>query len=486
MTNVIDLTIAHANGILSLVAHLQMLICFLADPRTSVTHDDDTELQRAIEESRVSAGLAPQESGITGTDKVAFGPATQSQYEEKEWGMVTVGKSSAREILLDPEPPARKRDINVPAFIKPTVDNHRLGALLTIYHEIPLVREVFLNRLDVLQNYGYDNEWWSGKAIELPVILGLEPDEGQELNHEIQRLMAFLDKSDRSYGSAEVLANGRAVKKMHRLLLQKYGTRDLEAAFFQAWKRIFDSRESGQVSKLFSVGVDSEQTNEPTEFAILDLPLPSKTSGIETLYDIADEALWPQMDTDLANCAYLEHIADVVTFRLKEENVPSENIDVPAVWYPDRYLKSERQAALDMRLQKAEVNEELRKITRLQDTLTEVCYRGKILKVKNMFKAALQHDLDKVTDEENGNPDQSFMSEGEAIAQASSEKAAKLSADLGKLVASIDKKLLGNLHLCIPSDCTNPLYRSKFTERESPRNPSPTLQIIHGCLLRAE
>jgi hypothetical protein len=450
---IINLTMEHANGSHSMRLYFAKLICYIADPRTSVTHDNEIAFQRAIEASRVDAGLAPQESGVTGTDRVAFGPATRSQYEEKEWGMVTVGKSSAQEILLDPEPAARKRDLNVPAFLKPSVDNHRLGALLTIYHEIPLLREVFLNRLDILQNYGFDTEWWSGKAIDLPVILGLEPDDGQELTYEIQRLMAFLDKTDRSYGSADALANVRAIKKMQRINMQRSGINlDLETLFFQAWRKVFENRETGQISKLFSVGLDSEQRNDITEFAILDLPQPSRISGLETFYDIADEALWgnvPQSDTDIANCAYLEHIGDVITFRLKEDNELCDNVDVPAVWYPDRYLKSGRQAALDMRLQKSEIFQEVERITALQDGLTEVCVRGKIVKVKKLLKAALQHDLDKVKDEGDADLDQSFISEDEVMAKASSEKAAKLSADLGNIVASIDKKLLGKSHLSV-------------------------------------
>ena len=438
MTSVIDLTAEHANG--TYISRLcpRKLTCYTADPSMSVTHDDDKELLRAIEESRVTAGLAPQESGITGTEKVAFGPATRSQYEENEWAMVTVGKSSAKEILLDPDPLGRKRDLNVPAFLKPSVGNHRLGALLTIYHGIPLLREVLLNRLDVLQNYGYDPEWWSGKAIELPVILGLEPDEGQELTYEIQRLMAFLDKTDRSYGSAEVLADLNIIKKMRRR-----GNRDLESAMFSAWKRIFDYRETGQVSKLFSIGVDSELRADSDEFAILDLPQPAKGSGLETFYDIADQALWPHSETDIANCAYLEHVADVITFRLNDENGPSDNVDVPAVWYPDRYLKSGRQAALDMRTQKSTVNEELQEAIRLEETLTEVCYRGKALKVTSMFRAALQHDQESLQEEKDAYSDQILMREDESMAQISSEKTQKLSDDLSKLVASIDRKLQG-------------------------------------------
>jgi hypothetical protein len=458
-----------------------MLTCCTADPRTSVTHDDDTELQRAIEESRVSAGLAPQETGITSTDRVTFGPATRSQYEEKEWAMVTVGKTSAQEILLDPEPAARKRDLNIPAFLKPSIADNRLGALLTVYHEIPLLREVFINRSDVQQSYGFDSEWWSGKAIESPTILGSEPDEGQELIYEIQRLMAFLDKTDRSYGSADVLANLRAVKKMQRFNTQKrISNADLEVVVLQAWKRVFDIRETGQVSKLFSVGVDSEQKTEITEFVILDLPLPAKNSGVETFYDIADEILWgniPQTDTDIASCAYLEHIADVVTFRLNEDQSPGENIDIPPVWYPDRYLKSARQAALDMRLQKTEVNEELRRITALQDGLTEVCAHGKMVKVQKLLNAALQHDLDTLDGEGDTDPEQIFISEEEAISKSSSEKSAKLSAELSKIVASIDQKLLGKIHVPIHGFCVTAdrFYSAELGKGEGKRHPASAL-----------
>jgi hypothetical protein len=422
-------------------------MCNIAEPGTSLTRDDDAELQQAIKASMLSAGLAPQQSGVTSTDTPAFGPATRSQYEENEWAMVTIGKSSLQETLIDPEPAARKRDLNEPAFLKPSFDEHRLGALLTIYHEIPLLREVFLNRLDILPNYGHDKEWWQGKPFDLPISMNVEPDEDQELTYEIQRLMAFLDKTDRSYGSTEALVNLPAIKRMQRLLQRRGDAYDMETSVFRAWRKIFEKRETGQVSKLFSVGVENERRTEINEFAILDFDQPAKDSGIETFYEIADQALWPVLDSDIANCSYLEHVGDVITFRLREGHVPGENIDVPAVWYPDRYMKAGRQAALNMRQQKAEVNEESRRITELQEILTQVYVRNKMLKVKTLLRAALQHDQDKIQDERNVYPEQSFISEDEAMSKVSSDKAAKLSADLHKLVKSIDRKLLGSLRV---------------------------------------
>jgi len=409
-----------------------------------MAHDDDSELQRALQQSLVEAGLPPQQSGITSTvthtQTVHFGPATQNEYEEKSWGMVSVGK--AREILLDPEPAARKRDLNVPAFLKPTVEDNRLNALFTIYHEIPLLREVFMNRSDVQASYGLDNEWWTGKAIEVPYITGSEPDDGQQMLYEIQRLMAFLDKTDRSYGSAETLANLHAVQRQQSLNIQTGSSSDIETAIWTAWRKVFKSRETGHVSKVFSVGVDNEEKKQVTEFAILELPLPGKTSSLETFYDIADEALWPFDATNTGNSAYLDHIADVITFRLKEVD-PANPMDVPAVWYPDRYMESSRQAALDMRIQRAKVVEKMRTIASLQESLTTTVVRGKMIKVQDLFSAALQHDVDQVNGQDYSDQDESAFSDERTNSNVSSEKSAKLSAELNKVMASIDKKLEG-------------------------------------------
>ena len=77
----------------------------------------------------MEAGLPPQETGITGTDQVFFGPANRSQYEPGKWDLVPTGNSSAQDfLLLDPEPAGRKRDIDTPAFLKPSIEDHRLGA----------------------------------------------------------------------------------------------------------------------------------------------------------------------------------------------------------------------------------------------------------------------------------------------------------------------------------------------------------------------
>jgi hypothetical protein len=418
-----------------------MLTFHSADPSTSM-FSDDTDLARAIAESRAQAGLPPQQSSIGVTNEVHFGPANQneSHYEKGEWDLVLAGQSStsAQEVLLDPEPADRKRDLNAPAFLKPSLDDHRLGALFTIYHEIPLLREVFLNRSDVQHNYGQDPEWWTGKAIEYPWV---KSTESQSLLFEIQRLMAFLSKTDRSYGSAEALANLPAVEEIER---RHWGTIDKEAMVLNAWKKAFEDRETGQIGKVFSLGVSGDGREETTHFAILDLALPQKDSGAETLYDIADKVLWPQtdQDTNLSNCAYLEHIGEVIAFRL-ERDEDSSSVEIPPVWYPDRYLKSGRDAALNMRLAKLGIEHSLKEACDKESILTTHTTRsGRVIMVKDMIASVLKRDAHETKQSDGVNSSQD-SSDREAVPLA--EEASNLSTELHKLLANIDQKLLGML-----------------------------------------
>ncbi|TAQ86641.1 hypothetical protein B7494_g5012 [Chlorociboria aeruginascens] len=403
-----------------------------AGPRHLLRHDDqDPELHAAIAASRVDQGLPPQESGVTGTDRVYFGPAERGQYEEGKWDMVPLARTSAQEIVLDPEPEQRKRQSGSPAFLKPSAE-HRLGAILTIYHEIPLAREIFLDRLDTIPDYGSDKEWWTGAQIELPTTTHqgdvVIQREDSKLSQEVQRLMAFLDKTDRSYGSADALARLPLIRELY------FGrdVSDLESAFFSAYESILEGH--GQFRKLFSIGVASEvdQDTDKKPFAILDLNLPRKDSiEHETLYDIADDTLWiPPAPLELEYSAYLSHIANVIAFRLTG-NDSSKSIDIPIIWYPDRYLKSGREAALDMRLKKNEYGEKLRSIIEMEDNLTFFQVRGRSVKVRDMFTAALRHDQECEVLPENTNAETTTRG-GEG---------SELSAGIRKVLDSIDEKL---------------------------------------------
>ena len=100
---------------------------------------------------------------------------------------------------------------------------------------------------DQAPNYGYDKEWWTGKAIDIPMVFGEDVTPPNEVNMELQRLMAFLDKTDRSYGSIESLANLRDVKKELRK------DSKLEAAVLKAWKNGIPNDQYGKAVKVRKV-----------------------------------------------------------------------------------------------------------------------------------------------------------------------------------------------------------------------------------------
>ncbi len=142
------------------------------------------------------------------------------------------------------------------------------------------------------------------------------PTYDEEVSQELQRLMAFLDKTERAYGSVDALASLDEVRRS----LRQYA--DMESAVMQTWRNIYDNtHRSATIRAIFSAGVESESTeNDPKEFSILELTLPPKDSPRETLYDIADEILWPDLGNMKADSPYLSRIADVIAFRVEGEN----------------------------------------------------------------------------------------------------------------------------------------------------------------------
>jgi hypothetical protein len=236
----------------------------------------------------------------------------------------------------------------------------------------------------------------------------------------------------------EALLNHPDVKK------ERFSQPEVEAAVLTAWKKIFDPNNKGMVNQIFSEGVGNEKEEDrPKFFAILDLRLPEKDSIVDTLYDVADEILWPGFEPfELDHSPYLSHIAEVIAFRI-EGNEDNKAIDVPAVWYPDRYLKPARQAALEMRLKKHEISEELRRIFDMESSLTLFPVRGKMVEVKSLFEASLKHDEAEIKD-----TDQAHDVEDDVdmiSVQRPSKAATKLSAELRKVMTSIDRKLMGML-----------------------------------------
>lgn len=367
----------------------------------------------------------------------AFGPANRPSYDDEQWAMVPRGESFAQEVIPDPGAADRKRIGSAPVFLKPSVKETRLASILTIYHEIPLAREVLLNLDRVASDYGNDSEWWTGKKIESasPPSTGEESwdvvsqHDVEDFQREIQRLMAFLTGTERAYGSADALMNMNALTRQNAL--------NPESQFFQAWQDACRRNNQGQLIRLlYTVAVqpgDSPAHNE-MHFAILELDIPDPATDIEkdTIYDLEDEALWAMSSLDVEGSAYIDSLAEVVAFRLKSPNKDAR-VRIPATWYPDRYLKDNREEVLKMRRKKAEIKKEMDTIRAQERKLTYFkLSSGKTVKVKDLFATAMRHDSNLV---ENSNED------SEVDQYALKQPSLNISEELEKVLKSIDNKL---------------------------------------------
>lgn len=170
-----------------------------------------------------NTGWGDQETGITGTHTTPtapyFGPATRSSYDPTDWALTTTAPVT-HEIYLDPAHPSdRQRKEGEPAFFKPSSDGYHLGPALAIFHSIPAARNALLVPGCVLDDYGCNEGWWSGQPIEASRITNVVENDGSEevkpepteVIVEVQRLMAFLDRTKRGYGCVDSLAKMRTV-----------------------------------------------------------------------------------------------------------------------------------------------------------------------------------------------------------------------------------------------------------------------------------
>ncbi|KAI9700406.1 MAG: hypothetical protein M1836_002421 [Candelina mexicana] len=343
-----------------------------ADPRKSLTAEEREaeDMKQAMELSM--SGNFSQENGVTGATE--FGPATKEYYDNQNWAMTVSG--SAHEIVLNPEPADRKLEGDQPAFLKPSPSGQYLAPLLTILHSIPLANETLLFRGLLLPEYGQENEWWDGTAVKLPKVVdlanGWSDDGGDEIIHETQRLMAFLSMTERAYGSVEVLAH------LKNVIAHNEGK--AVGNYLQAWQEAATQKnpEDPNISLFHSLGTrvpfdGSQMTRQP--FVYLDVPIDEDMAeqGF-TLYDALDDIIWAETQggQDIAEI-FLESIGEVFTMRLMRQNQFKTSIDIriPAVWYPDRYLKSCKDMASLMRTQKIGLITQIAKIEQSQATLLE-------------------------------------------------------------------------------------------------------------------
>ena len=385
-----------------------------------------------------------QENGITGTGQ-QFGPATKPHYGDN-YAMVPYNTSS-REVVDDPPAFGRKREPGQPAFLRPSGRTTYLPSLLTIYHAIPLAREALLFPSMQYHDYGSDHQWWAGTPIQAPRIVSLD-DPGtrrQDIDDfviETQRLMAFLDRTNRAYGSVDSLTEFQCWQDTRP---------DTQLSqFLETWiSAAMNIKPDEQLTQIFTSVAVKEGGNTPPntkEFHALE---PNFRPEHETIYDTLDLAIWADQPNQEMDEIYIDHAAEVFTLRLYESEpnparrAPTVNIEIPATWYPDRYMESCRQISHDLRARKLDLRKDLTKLSNLQTQYAiQLGPRGDSIDVRQTLLIAAEATESAIKSSlPNGiihDDMESISPDSETVPAAEGNQCAR---ELRDMIARIDKKL---------------------------------------------
>lgn len=261
--------------------------------------------------------------------------------------LLTVVDASGNEFVPDQSAQERRRRPGEPAFFKPLPNDNFLPSLITVLHSIPQGREALLSADDLLDDYGQNRRWWEGDSVETTRISILD-ENGVDSNrfdvlHETQRLMAFLDKTERSYGSVGDLTKLQAFRDA---AFRRAGADQSFNHFLAAWQTAsLEAQTEYEYDRLFGMHVGRVGDVEPDAIHCVSIPatdLPTEPSA--TLYDALDNHFWQGQFPD----AFIFKIAPIVVMHVSQPNsslrpLPGQvtqtvRLQIPAILYADRYM----------------------------------------------------------------------------------------------------------------------------------------------------
>lgn len=295
---------------------------------------------------------------MTGTSNQVFGPATKDFYESASWAMVP--SSTANAIIPDPDPQQRRRVAGEPAILKPSPNFNYLPALIAILHSVPLYRNAFLAPNITTSHYWMGDDWWRGSP-EMPtrILDTADFSTAYELDviHELQRLMAFLDKSDRAYATAGSLMELEAWK-------QSRGPTDPDddlLRFLMLWSDSYEAQHpntqlDGWIRSIVNLGSSQVQN------FVLDTTVTRGTSTNLSLYDVLDQELFSANTKP----AHIMSISQVLILRLTSSRTDAKDLGcrIPATLYVDRYLERNKPVIDDLRRDYTAMQEDLDELER--------------------------------------------------------------------------------------------------------------------------
>ncbi|PHH83397.1 hypothetical protein CDD82_1331 [Ophiocordyceps australis] len=363
---------------------------------------EDADMERALRESAQEAGivLSQQETGVLSSTTATphFGPANRADYDQGQWAMVPIEGP----IKADVTPHLRKREAKAPAFLvqgTSSGDTHSLGGILTIMHQIPLARNTLLSCGTPSESYGFNSEWWKGQEILAPSVLAqlqsgqIEWEnrhrESSKCEEEMHRLMAFLDQTERSYGTANVLAD-----------LIQLPIPEPEKRFFEYIDSLDESLVQPLTQHVCLKPTSGFEEQIESRFSLLEVSH-QRTDyyHMDTLYDALDLVMWNDIlqrgDVhDNPKMAMFTAMGDVLTLRICG-NGPEDSIELPSEFYPERYLESRRIEAMRMQAGIAETHIAMDRLGEMRDHLQS--WRS----VDRRFKHGKREILQKAVDEWN-------------------------------------------------------------------------------------
>lgn len=344
----------------------------------------------------MAESMKGQENGTIGQGRY-FGPATRPDYDTANWAVTL---ASAREMVEHPEPGKRRKTPGSPAFLRGSADTGYDGALLSIYHSIPLAREALTFSPLKIYDYGHNSEWWSGTTDENAKSLSMEQstagaEDRRRYLAEIQCLMAFLDNTSRAYGSVDALNDLR----YSRHFQPENGL----TKFLEAWKQAAMQEQPDEpLTQIFTtkavqapeiLGVDPEEK----ALFLIEGPVRKALTQAEML----DKIVWSDAPTAPLQDVWFEDMGHVVTMRCFNDEPEATKLDilVSEIWYLDRYTPALKQTLRELRQRCLHLLREKELLTHATNRLTETPKRPNaasknINRVLNNAKQAISIALD--------------------------------------------------------------------------------------------
>lgn len=249
---------------------------------------------------------------------------------------------------------------------------------MMIFHKIPGARNALLQTGNApAEGYGDHKDWWGGTPIlptrNQPAEGGQSPVPNWE--DEVCRLIAFLDDSDRSYGTIDTLAGNTSASSA------MLTSTDPEKEFFHQLANELENRSKPDVASVFISDVEVINYQQKLlqaldRFGILELsfaedayPSPSNLYNVWDLIFYTDVKQTVQTPSD-GRIAWISHPADVITCRLQYGAELGKEINIPEVFYLDRYLKARSEEIFTIQTDTLDALDNATKLGATNDSIT--------------------------------------------------------------------------------------------------------------------